>query len=622
MRLIRLLLCFLLLTGAAAHAVQSPPARPIENLQQLGEAIDEVRAVMGVPGVAVTLILPNGEEWQHTGGLADIAEDKPVSVETRFRVGSISKLLVSLAVMKLQEEGRLKLSDKLSDLAPEVAFENPWAETYPLRLVHLLNHSSGWDAPHFVEMAAPAGKPVTIGEALALHPHSRVSRWAPGTRTAYNNTGPLVAAYIVEKISGMTYEDYIQLNFLEPLQMQDSGYFYSDDYRSRAVTLYRGTQPLPYWHLNNRAAGGLHSSLRDMAKLAKLLLQRGVFAGDRVLSAHAVAETERPLQTLAAQAGLQLSWGLGNNVFHHNGVVFHGHEGSLPGASAILVYQPELGTAHVVMANGNGPAVTEIHRLIADYVTRDMEPPKVESERAFSSGDHSLSGYYRVASPVRQAATFMTDLIPWQLNISGQRATIRPLVGAPPRQLLAGDGETFKQNTTGQVALVQVDDPLDGEVLHYGPQTLKRTSALSAYGLLFVALLWVISAVLALLFMLVWLPRYFLGRIERRSGVGLRVWPLLTVIALLVAVFGAKLAAGGLIPYAMAGRISAASLMVFLGTLMFFVLALWSLWVWYRYRNSAMNRLVKYHSTLLIALNLLVGLYLLGHGVIGIRLWA
>ncbi|SEA22160.1 serine hydrolase domain-containing protein [Microbulbifer marinus] len=613
---------FLLLVNAAVHAAQNPPSPPIEDLQQLGEAIDQVRATTRVPGVAVALLLPSGEAWTHTSGKADIAANKPVIDQTRFRVGSISKLLVGLAVMKLQEDGRLSLNDKLSDLAPEIEYDNPWEETYPLRLVHLLNHSSGWDAPHFVEQVGRPGKPISIREALAIHPHSRTSRWAPGTRTAYNNTGPLVAAYVVEKVAGLPYEEYIQRNFFDPLQMGDSGYFYSDDYRSHAATLYRGAQALPYWHLNNRAAGGLHSSLRDMNSLARMLLQRGALGDRRVLSASAIAATERPQHTLAAQAGLQLSWGLGNNVFHHNGVVFHGHEGSLPGASAILAYQPELGVAHVVMANSNGPAVTEIHRLIADYVTRDTAPPSVNSERAFTEADQSLSGYYRVASPVSEATAFLTDLVPWQLSVNSQRATIRPLVGAPPRQLLGGAGITFKQNTTGKIALVKVEGPLDGEVLHYGPQTLKRTGAFSAYAPLLVTLLWAVSAAIALLFMLVWLPRYLFGRIERGAQLTLRVWPLLTVVAMLVALLGAKLAAGGPIPFVLAGRVSIPSLMVFVGTLAFLLSALWSLRVWFRHRNHGMNRLVKYHATLLIVLNLLVALYLLGHGVIGMRLWA
>lgn len=75
-------------------------------------------------------------------------------------------------------------------------------------------------------------------------------------------------------------------------------------------------------------------------------------------------------------------------------------------------------------------------------------------------------------------------------------------------------------------------------------------------------------------------------------------------------------------PYALAGRVSLPSLMVFAGSIAFFACALWSLHIWFRHRGSRINRLVKYHSTALILLNLLVVLYLLGYGVIGIRLWA
>ncbi|WP_323845893.1 serine hydrolase domain-containing protein [Microbulbifer magnicolonia] len=622
------LISLLLLLAATAHGEPRPQSAPIENLQQLETAIDRVMAKSPAPGVAVALVEADGEVWWYTSGEADVARNKPVGAETRFRVGSISKLLVGLAVMKLREEGRLSLDDRLADLAPEIQFDNPWEGQYPLRLVHLLNHSTGWDAPHFAEQVAREGKPIAIREALALHPHSRRSRWAPGSRTAYNNTGPLVAAYIVEKVSGIPYEEYIRQNFFDPLAMRDSGYFYSDEYRSNAATLYRAGQPLPYWHLNNRAAGGMHSSLRDMVRLARLLLQRGSSAGGRVLSAASVEQTELPQQTLAARAGLQLSWGLGNSVFHHNGVVFYGHEGSLPGASAVLAYQPALGVAHVVMANSNGPAVTQIHRLIADYVTRNTVVPSVDAERALNDEDLALDGFYRVDSPVMQSAEFLTDLVPWRLAVKKDGATIGPLIGAPPRRLLAGAGPTFKQETSGKIALVRVADPLAGEVLHYGPQTLKRVSAIGAYAPLLIAALWALSAATALLLALIWLPRWLFGRLAKgakdapAARLSLRAWPLLTLVAMLIALLGAKLAAASRIPYVLAGQISAASLMVFAGTIAFFLCALWSLRIWFRYRGADINRFVRGHATLLIALNLVVGIYLLAYGVIGIRLWA
>jgi len=623
MRFLSTLIGVLTLVFSQLIAAQaSPGGKQIDNLQQLGAAIDRIANRTHTPGAAIALVLPGGEIWLHTTGMADLKQKRPVAADTRFRIGSISKMFVSLSIMKLEEEGKLDLDDRLADLAPEIEFDNPWEARYPLRLIHLLNHSSGWDAPHFVELAGYQGEPVDIRTALSIHPHSRRSRWAPGTRTAYNNTGPLMAAYIVEKRSGLRYEDFVRQHFLAPLDMGDSGYFYSDDYRSNAATLYHAGRALPYWHLYNRAVGGMHSSLNDMVKFAQLLLRRGQIGNERLLAVDSVARTEHPRQTLAAEAGLQISWGLGNNIFHRNGVVFYGHEGSLPGASAILAYQPELDLAYVAMTNSDGPAMAEIHRLLADYVTRGSSPKQIEPDRELGESDRGLSGFYRVVSPVREISTLLTDLLPWSLTVQKDSAAIRPLTGAPPRKLIAGFGSSFKQDSTGRVVLVKVSDPLVGEVLHYGPMTLKRVGGLGVYGKLLVLALWVLSAIAALLFALVWLPRYLLGSLGKVSQIALRLWPLLAIVSVVVVLIGTRLAAGGPVPYAMAGRISLPSLMVFAGTIAFFACALWSAWVWYRQRGREMNWVVKYHSTLLIVLNLLVGLYLLGYGVIGLRLWA
>lgn len=622
MRLLTALITTLCILTSPLTPARTPPTPQINNLEDLSTAIDRVLTQTNTPGAAVALIQPDGQLWLHTSGKADLKAGTPVTADTQFRVGSISKILVAASVMKLVELRKVSLDARLAEVAPEIEFDNPWEQRNPIRLVHLLNHSTGWDAPHFAELVSEGGKPTTIGAALAKHPHSRTSRWVPGSRTAYNNTGPLVAAYIVEKVSGIPYEEFVQQEFFEPLGMHSSGYFYSDHYRNNAATLYRAGQPLPYWHLNNRAAGGMHSSARDMAQLVRFLLQRGQISGRHLLGESSFEALERVQGTLPAANGLQLSWGLGMNLFHHNGAVFHGHEGSLPGANSMLAYQPELGAAYVVMTNSGGPAMAQIHRLMADYVTADYSATAVAADRALTEEDFALSGFYRVVSPMSELTAAFSRLVPWSLEVNARQATIRPAVGAQQRTLIPGPGSAFRQETSGRIALVRVSDPIEGDVLHYGPQTLAKTSLVEAYAPLLIAVLWLVCALVAVAFSFIWLPRYLSGKISRGPSLAIRVWPLLSVLSVLAVLFAVKIMFGSATPFALAGRPSVPSLAVFLGTCAFFMLTLWSLRVWWRYRDYKMNRFVKYHSTLLVLLNFLVGLYLLGYGLIGVRLWA
>ncbi|SDK57974.1 CubicO group peptidase, beta-lactamase class C family [Microbulbifer yueqingensis] len=619
----RLISVFLAWSAVATAQPGSVPAPA--NLAELGQAIEQVASRTNTPGLAVALVGTGDEMWQYNVGMADLASGSPVTAETRFRVGSVAKMLVSLSVMKLVEEGRLSLDAPLSELAPEIEFHNRWEKQHPVRLVHLLNHSSGWDAPHFAELVQQGAEPISIRAALALHPHSRTSRWVPGSRSAYNNTGPLVAAYIVEKISGMPFEEYVGQHFLAPLGMEDSGYFYSDHYRSHAATLYDKGRPQPYWHLNNRAAGALNSSLEDMAKLTRFLLDRGRVGNRQLLSPASLERMETPRDTLATNGGLEVSWGLGTTSFSNNGTVFYGHEGSLPGARSMLAYQPDLGRGYVILSNSNGPAVAELHRLLSAYLARDQQPGNIESQRSPDAGDPTLAGLYRVISPVSETFGFAAQLLPWRLQVNSAGVVMAPLLGGRPRQLVPGPEGTFLQAGTGRVSLVRARDPIAGEVLHYGPQTLERTGPLAAWAPLLVLCLWSVCAVVALLKALGWLPHLLLGRGPRGASLALRAWPAMTVLVLGMALAGAVLAAGGTIPFALAGRVSVPSLLVFVGSGLFPLLAALSVWAWFRYRHAApaeVGRFTRWHAAVLVALNLLVAMYMLAWGLAGLRLWA
>ena len=591
-----------------------------DNLEDLGRAIDQIRSETNTPGIAVSLLLPDGSSWFHGSGVANKDDRTPVNQETQFRLGSVSKMLVGLSVLKLVDEGVLALEDKLTELVPEVTFDNPWEATHPLRLVHLLNHTSGWDAPHFSEQISPSDQPVGIRQVLEIHPQSRTSRWPPGTRSAYNNTGPLVAAYIVEKHTGKNYESFVQEQFFSPLSMNSSGFFYTDHYRTHAATLYRGPREVPYWQLNSRAAGGLNSSMADINHFLAFLLRRDT--SPELLSDQALADFERPQASLATAAGVQLTGALGNNLYHANGQILYGHEGSLPGATAILIYQPSLQSGYAIAANSEGPAVPRVHALLAEFITQDREAPVVKPGRTITARDKRLSGFYRNISPVSALADSFLRLVPWSLRVSEHKAMLSiPFVG-PPRLLIPDAANGFLQESTGKVVLVSAQDPVVGEVLHYGPFTLQKVGLFSAYFPRAVLMLWLISILIGALFALVWIPRSWIGKINNKASLRIRRWPMLTVIPLLVAAVASLVIRNSPAPFLLAGKPSVPSVLICLASLAFFLAALWSVRIWHLTRKDKMPWPVKWHSTLLIALNLIVASYLFSQGLIGVRLWA
>ena len=174
--------------------------------------------------MSVAIVRRDGQDWVAGLGKADVADDRAATAETRFRIGSTSKGFVSLAVLMLVEQGKLSLEDSVHKLAPEVWFENRWEASDPVRIVHLLEHTTGWDDLHLREYAKDSTT-MSLLEAFDYDHHSRISRWPPGTRMAYCNSGPSVAAYIVEKVTGKRFEDYVRENLFVPIGMQTATYF-------------------------------------------------------------------------------------------------------------------------------------------------------------------------------------------------------------------------------------------------------------------------------------------------------------------------------------------------------------------------------------------------------------
>ena len=252
--------CSFSVAGIAFAAAPEPPAAP-KTLDELKQRIEKVVKDQGVPAIGIALVNREGPVWVAGWGKADFKSGRAADQDTLFRIGSVSKMFAGLAVLKLEEEGKLSLDDKVRDRAPDLAFENPWEATHPVRIAHLLEHTTGWDNMHVAEYAYDAPDTMTIKQGLDYHPDSRKSRWPPGSRQAYNNIGPAVAAYIVEKVTGQRYEDYIANEFFTPLGMTSTSYFRTKLYDDRGATLYIGATPAGILE-DHSSAVGVHQFLR------------------------------------------------------------------------------------------------------------------------------------------------------------------------------------------------------------------------------------------------------------------------------------------------------------------------------------------------------------------------
>ena len=305
MNLIRLgLLAF---TATLAFQLSAQPIAQ-DKLQQTEDSLRAIVYDHQLPGMAVAIVSRDSVVWQQGFGYADVEAMKPVTAQTMFRIGSVTKSFVALGILRLVEEGKLDLNDKVAELAPEVNINNPWSATDPVRLVHLLEHTAGLDDMRFNEFYVPDEQSLSPLEAINQFTNSKKVRWRPGTVTSYSNPGYGIAGYILEKYAGMPYEQFIRMEILAPMGMENTGFRRKNipleklalGYAKQEDSLVRvDYQPIRY-----RWAGEMHASVEDLAAFTRLLLNDGQLMGRQVLDSNSIRRMETPTSTWAGRAGI------------------------------------------------------------------------------------------------------------------------------------------------------------------------------------------------------------------------------------------------------------------------------------------------------------------------------
>jgi CubicO group peptidase (beta-lactamase class C family) len=357
--------------GTAAKAVTPT------TVAALDMAIKRALTADGVPGASIVVIERGQVVFSQHYGVADIATGRPVSADTIFRAGSISKTLTALGIMRLVEQGRLTLASPVHQLLPEWNVQNAWSDRNPIRLAHLLEHTAGLDDIRFRHYLIE-GRNITLKQAVPLFgPYTL--RWQPGQGTAYSNAGPIIAGRVIERASGQDFEQFMAKTITEPMGMASARWGRDPAQAKRLATSYQqdGRTPEPFVETPARPSGSLSATAADLARLPLLLLGRGEIDGQQLLSGDAVKRLETPATSAAAGAGVRIGWGLGLRMEANGRALFYAHDGSIDGFVARFAYSPALGAGYVVMANKASQAALEAAAHIRSYLERDLPPVAV-----------------------------------------------------------------------------------------------------------------------------------------------------------------------------------------------------------------------------------------------------
>ena len=236
-----------------------------------------------IPG-AVVVVVKDGEVLLQKGyGYSDVETRKPVDPElTLFRPGSVSKLFTWTAVMQLVEQGKLDLD---ADVNKYLDFEIPARDGKPITLRNVMTHTAGFEE-HIKRLMGVETQPIPeLGEFLKAWVPTRI--FAPGTTPAYSNYATALAGYIVARVSGTTFDEYVEQHIFAPLGMKQASFRQPlpeqlKPYMAKGYPL--ASQPdKPFEVVGPAPAGSLSASGADMARFMIAHLQKGRLGDARIL---------------------------------------------------------------------------------------------------------------------------------------------------------------------------------------------------------------------------------------------------------------------------------------------------------------------------------------------------
>ncbi|GAB3584592.1 hypothetical protein GCM10027345_31800 [Hymenobacter daeguensis] len=575
-----------------------------------------------IPGLMLTLVSHDSVLFEGGLGLADVAAQRPVTAHTRFRIGSVTKTFVVAGLLQLIEQGKLSLNDEVHKIAPEVPIDNPWEATDPVRVVHLLEHTAGFDDMRLNHVYNSTPTDPRGAASLAVFRGELHCRWRPGERMSYSNPGYLVAGYLLEKFGGQPYEQYLTQHLLRPLGMADAspalrispgagmaaGYAYTDG-KYQAVPL------LPIYA---GPAGSMSASAADMTRWVQFFLHDGRAPDGTVLLRPAsLREMETAHSPLSDRAGLHNGYGLASYPLSLKGkALFRGHGGGIDGFITAFGYCRELGVGYAFSNNG-GVRAPRLERLVQAFLLRQLPAPAPLPRIPLDAAAVApYLGHYRSAAPRNQMAGFVDYLSGgMHLRRQGNFLLSAPLIGTPDTLLPTGP-LTFRHPAERTATVVLAQDKEGRRVLITGSEYALAAgfwwwlppALLALCGLL------VLSSSLAALVGMVQVLR----RKIPRTQVLPRLLPVLAVGAL-VATLAALLSLSGHLWTA--GRVNLESVVLSLGPLVFVACTVAGLLLTVRYLGHFRHRAVAWYLLLTYGALGWLATVLAAYGWMTIRAW-
>ncbi|HKV19113.1 MAG TPA: serine hydrolase domain-containing protein [Mycobacterium sp.] len=353
-----------LLVGSSVCAVPVEADPDVDLASQLDSVIEARIAAMGVPGAIVRLDIPGQISYDRAFGVADTATGVPMNIDDHTRIGSVTKTFTGTALLQLVDQGRVRLSDPISQYVDGV----PSGDVITLDMLGrmrsgLPDYSETDTFLNRVYTELPSGPDAfaTTPQELVQAAFRKPMEFPPGTEYKYCNTNAVLLGMVVEKVTGLAFADYLQQNIFDPLGLTATSYppngLMPDPYAHGYTeapdgTVFDASLWNPSWA---DAAGQIVSNAADTKTWAAALGRGTLLRPD--------TQAQRVSAAAEVAPGVEYDFAM----FTTHGWL--GHNGDIPGYATVAVYLPQRDATLVVFVNSDVPEAHSAGQIAYDVTS-------------------------------------------------------------------------------------------------------------------------------------------------------------------------------------------------------------------------------------------------------------
>lgn len=360
------------------------------NAEALTQALEKHYQSSDLPGFAVAIVNENGTLYQHGLGYADLADQRAFNPDMVQNLGSVSKTIVGLALVKAVEAGKLSMDDPINDILPFPVI-NPRHKDVPILVRHLATHTSSiLDSKHYGKSYVYAGNggegdTYHQGYLHFLHGHEQMSlrdflyhilhkegKWykkknflkaAPGTSREYSNLNAALAAFVIEQATGVPFREFTREKIFKPLGMETTTWQYENVDEGKKTSRYFPVgQRVPAYSLITYPDGGLYTSVEELSLLLVEMIK--AYQGE---SDYLPAPYHNMLLP-GDEDESRAFWGMGQTSRNI------GHGGSDPGVQTDMQFNADRKIGRIIFTNVNAEDNEQlweqyrgIHEILAEF---------------------------------------------------------------------------------------------------------------------------------------------------------------------------------------------------------------------------------------------------------------